>query len=237
MIQQRIFVFFISIFLVISTIAQEAQEAQELQEVQDTIKVKENYGLRLGIDISKPIIASFDTEVEGLEFVGDFRIYKNIYAAIEFGTEKKTIDEEYLNFTADGSYIKIGGNFNAYENWEGMYNEIYIGLRYGMGFFSQTLNSYTPNAEGTYFILDTVEPLTEFNDLSAQWVELVFGLKVETFKNLYLGASLQLKNLISTTDPENFKNLHVPGFNRVFLNDKGAGFNYTISYLIPLFKK
>ena len=228
MIQQRIFVFFISIVVAATTFAQEPL---------DTIKGKESYGLRIGVDISKPIIAQLETDVQGLEFIADIRVMGNIYAAVEFGTETKTVDEEYINFTADGTYIKIGGNFNAYENWEGMTNEIYIGLRYGMASFTQTLNSYTPNSEGTYFIADTVEPSTKFSGLNAQWVELVFGLKVETFKNLYLGASLQLKNMISTTEPENFKNLHVPGFNRVSLNDKGVGFNYTISYLIPLMKK
>jgi hypothetical protein len=228
MTQQRIFVFFISIVIAATTFAQEPL---------DTIKAKESYGLRIGVDISKPIIAQLETEVEGMEFVADFRIIEKIYAAVEFGTETKTVNEEYINFTTDGTYIKIGGNFNAYENWEGMTNEIYIGLRYGMASFTQTLNSYTPNSEGTYFIADTAEPSTKFNGLDAQWVELVFGLKVETFKNLYLGASLQLKNMINTTDPENFKNLRVPGFNRLFSNDKGAGFNYTISYLIPLTKK
>jgi hypothetical protein len=230
MIQQRIFVFFISILVVSTTMAQE-------EEPLDTIKVKESYGLRIGVDISKPIIAQLETEVEGLEFVADYRVKGNLYAAVEFGSETKTVDEEYINFTSDGTYIKIGGNFNAYENWEGMTNEIFIGLRYGMASFTQTLNSYTPNSEGTYFIADTVEPATEFTGLDAQWIELVFGLKVETFKNVYLGASMQLKNMISTTEPEGFKNLRVPGFNRVSLNDKGVGFNYTITYLIPLIKK
>lgn len=43
--------------------------------------------------------------------------------------------------------------------------------------------------------------------------------------------------MISTKEPDGFKNLFVPGFNRVFLNDSGFGFNYTISYLIPIYKR
>ncbi len=229
MTQRRILLFFISIVFTFTAYSQE----EEL----DTLKVKESYGIRIGIDLSKPINSFFETENKGLEIVGDYRIFKNYYAAVELGFLDKTTSEDYINFTTKGSYIKVGFNYNAYQNWIGMTNEIYVGLRYGYSFFSQTLNSYTPNVKGTYLIPETIEPNTEFNDLTAQWVEFVFGMKVETFKNLYLGASISFNNMISTKEPENFKNLHVPGFNRVFLNNSGVGYNYTMSYLIPIHKK
>lgn len=228
MTQRHILLFFINILFTITVISQEEQ---------DTIKVKENYGIRVGVDLSKPITSFLETENKGLEIVSDFRILKNYYAAVELGFLDKTTSEDYINFTTKGSYIKAGFNYNAYENWAGMNNEIYVGLRYGFSLFNQTLNSYTPNVNGTYFIPETLEPNTEFNDLTAHWVEFVFGMKVETLKNLYLGVSISFNNMISTTEPENFKNLHIPGFNRVFLNNSGVGFNYTISYLIPLIKK
>lgn len=207
------------------------------QQTKDSIKVKESYGIRVGLDVSKPTISFFNNETKGFELVGDIRILKNYYAAVELGFEDKTTIEDYINFTTTGSYIKTGFNYNAYENWAGMQNEIYVGLRYGIAFFDQTLNSYTPNVNGTYFIPNTVEPATEFNDYTAQWIEFVFGMKVETLKNLYLGASISLNNLLNTKDPDNFKTLHIPGFNSVHLNNAGVGFNYTISYLIPILKK
>jgi len=226
--QLYILVFSISL-LVTSTI--------NSQQTTDTVKIKENYGIRFGVDVSKPLISYLNNESKGLEFVADMRVFRNYYAAVEFGYQDKTTNEDYLNFSTKGSYIKAGFNYNAYENWLGMHNEIYVGLRYGLSFFNQTLNSYTPNVKGTYFIPIAVEPNTEFKDLTAQWVEIVFGMKVETFKNLYLGASVSLNSMRKTKEPENFKNLYVPGFNSVFMNDKGIGFNYTLSYLIPIFKK
>jgi len=229
MTQQHILLFFISILLTVTVNSQVTQ--------QDTIKNKEKYGLRIGVDISKPINSFFKTKNKGLEIVSDFRVLKNYYAAVEFGFMDKTTNEDYLNFTTKGTYIKVGFNYNAYENWIGMNNEIYVGLRYGLSFFNQTLNSYTPNAYGTYFIAETLEPKTEFKDLTAHWVEFVFGMKVETFNNLFIGVNVSFNNLINTTNPDNFKNLQVPGFNRVFLNNKGVGFNYTLSYLIPIIKK
>jgi len=228
MTQRHILLFFTSILFTVTV---------NSQVEKDTLISKENYGIRIGIDLSKPINSFFETETKGLEIVGDFRILKNYYAAVELGFLDKTTNEDYINFTTKGSYIKAGINYNAYENWAGMNNEIYVGLRYGFSLFNQTLNSYTPNVNGTYFIPETLEPNTEFNDLTAHWVEFVFGMKVETLKNLYLGVSISFNNMISTTEPENFKTLHIPGFNRVFLNNTGVGFNYTISYLIPIIKK
>lgn len=226
--QQRILIFFIS-FLVLAPI--------NAQQKKDTAKTKESYGLRIGVDLSKPLISFLEDGTKGLEAVGDMRILKNYYAAVELGYEDKISKEDYLNYTTKGSYIKAGVNYNAYKNWIGMTNEIYVGMRYGFSIFNQTLNSYTPNVKGTYFIPAEVLPNTEFKDLSAHWGELVFGMKAETLKNLYLGFSFSFKKMLSTKEPENFKNLYVPGFNRVYLNDTGFGMNYTLSYLIPIVKK
>jgi len=43
--------------------------------------------------------------------------------------------------------------------------------------------------------------------------------------------------LISSKELDNFDNLFIPGFNKVFLNNNGFSFNYTISYLIPIYRK
>ncbi len=224
----HILIFIISSFFGVQSYAQQSS---------DTIKKQELYGIRVGIDINKPITTFFDNENKGLEIVGDIRILNNYYLATEIGNITKTTNEDYINFTTKGSYIKVGFNYNAYKNWIGMRNEIYVGIRYGISFFNQTLNNYTPNSNGTYFNNIPIENGTKFSSLTAQWYALVFGMKVETLKNLYLGTSVSFNKMISTKEPENFKNLYVPGFNRVFLNNSGVSFNYTLSYLIPIIKK
>lgn len=225
--------FFIS--LLCTAVAANAQ--QEPEQEQDSIKVKQPYSIRFGVDISKPITAFIDTDFKGVEIVADARVYKEFYAAIEFGFDTKTTTEDYLNYTSQGSYVKVGANYNAYENWVGMTNEIFVGFRYGLSFFDQTVNSYTPNLYGTYFIPETTEANTKYNGLSAQWAEFLMGMKVETLNNLYLGFSLSFKILTSNKDPENFKNLYIPGFYNVSLNNLGFGINYTVSYLIPFNRK
>ena len=78
----------------------------------------------------------------------------------------------------------------------------------------------------------------KFNDLTAVWVELIIGIKIEIFNNLYLGLNAQLKGLVAETIPTNFANIYIPGFNKTYDSSKiGAGYGYSISYLIPLYKK
>ncbi|MCF6296813.1 MAG: DUF6048 family protein [Flavobacteriaceae bacterium] len=202
----------------------------------DTVKQKDRYGLRVGIDLLNPILSFFDDEKTGLEFVGDYRITKRFYIAGEFGYNKSTNQEDYLNFTTNGGYLKLGADYNAYKNLIGMENMLYVGVRYAFGTFEQTLNQYSVNADPfipTLIISDS----QSFDNLSAQWLEFVVGLKVEVLHNVYLGFSIRTNKLISSKEPENFKNLYIPGFTKVFLNNNGFSFNYTISYLIPLYKK
>ena len=207
------------------------------QVKKDTLIIKNKYGLRVGVDLFNPINTFFDKERKGLEVVGDYRITKKIYIAAELGYLENTTDEDFINFTTNGSYIKGGIDYNAYENWLNMENAIYVGFRYGYSTFSQTLNSFTVNNDVFLDGLATLENGQKFENLNAQWAEIVLGIKAEVFNNVYLGFSFSGKKIVSTKEPEGFKNLFVPGFNRVFLNNSGFGFNYTISYLIPLYKK
>tara|TARA_R110001592_G_scaffold45508_3_gene145535 strand:+ start:9614 stop:10300 length:687 start_codon:yes stop_codon:yes gene_type:complete len=225
--------YFISFCLVITTISNFAQE----KESKDSISIKNMYGLRLGIDISKPIMGMIDSNSSGLEFVADYRISKNWYIAAELGTQKEITVEDYTNSTSNGSFYKIGFNYNAYENWLDMNNEIFVGFRYATSSFEQTLNSYTSNTESDYFSGNTLSTPITTKGLNAHWTEFVMGIKVETFKNLFLGFSFSYKIMLSLKQPTNFKTLYVPGFNRVFETETGFGFNYTVSYTIPFISK
>lgn len=226
------YIFIINFFFITGSFAQEITEKET-----DSIKPKKDLYLRVGVNTIKPIISFFDEDVKGIGIIADMNVYKRFYAAIEFGNEEKTTNEDYFNFTTTGSYFKAGFDFNAYNNWVGMNNDIFFGLRYGVSFFDQTLNNYTSHTIGSYLNPELVTAGTEFTSLNAHWFEFVMGLKVETIKNIYIGMSMSFNKILSTKEPENFKNLYAPGFGRIFSNDTGFGFNYTLSYQIPIRKK
>ena len=216
-----------------------AQEDDTKTE-QDTTVYKQRYGLRLGFDASKIIRSFLDDNYQGFEINGDYRLTQRLYLAGEIGTEERTLDNDNINTTTNGSYFKAGVDYNLYRNWLDMENMIFSGFRVGASTFSQTLNSYTVfDVNNQYFgesvIINAPE---EFDGLSAIWAELMLGIKAEVFTNLYMGLNVQLKFLVTDTPPDGFENLYIPGFNRTYDSGRiGAGYGYTISYLIPVFKK
>ena len=222
----------------ICTLGYSQEKAMEVPAIEkDSTDYKTAYGLRIGADISKPILASFDGMYSGVELVADYRINKRFYIAAEVGFEEKTSVEDYSNSTSKGNYMRIGFNYNAYDNWLDMNNEVFTGVRYGLGIFDQTLNSYTPNVNSLYFPSEPINAANTDHGLTAHWTEFIVGIKVETFQNLFISTSISYKIVLAVDDPENFKTLYAPGFNRIFESGTGFGFNYTLSYLIPFSKK
>ncbi|WP_430613291.1 DUF6048 family protein [Flavobacterium sp. JP2137] len=205
---------------------------------QDTIThyYPQRYGLRVGTDLYRAARNFYDKDYSGFEVEADYRLTKRWFAAAELGREKITKDEDQLNFTSDGSFIKVGVDFNSHENWMDLENMIYAGFRYGFATFSQNLNSYTIYNPNSYFDKTLETPNKKFSGLSAHWVEFVAGIRTRVFDNVFLGFSVRLNGMVHQKEPENFENLYIPGFNKKYSGGIGVGMNYTVSYLIPLYK-
>lgn len=234
------YLFFTSSLLLLFTgtaLAQVNNES-EYEQVSDSIFYKDKYGLTLSFDLSRIAQGFWDPDYRGIEIGADYRFSEDIYLAGELGNENATYDEENILNETDGSYIKIGANYNVYDNWIGMQNLIYVGIRYGFATYSQNLQSFRIYTTDNYFPPDLRQDSQTFSNLTANWVELQAGLRVNIFGNFYLGAHIQLKSMISKTDIPNYDNLYIPGFRRTYDNSSiGAGWGYSISYLIPLYSK
>ena len=196
--------------------------------------------IRFGFDLLKPIASSSEGDNLNYEIVGDLQLTENIYLAGEYGSIDKLIEDENINFNSSGSFLRVGLDYNLFKNWIGMDNSIYVGFRYGNSSFSNKILNYEVRNKDSYFsnlVEDEFETI-EYSNLSGNWIEILLGIKVETFKNVYLGLSLRLNKLLSDEKPNNFGNLFIPGFNKVTdENTFGSGFNYTLTYSIPLKKR
>ena len=217
-----LFVFIIPVF----TFSQQSTVAN------DSIKYEQKYGLRVGFDL-------FKIYSDGFEINADYRLSNKLYIASEIGLSEKTIDENYLNFTYKGTYIKTGIDYNMHTNWLDMQNMIFSGIRVGYSMFDQTINNYTiydTNSQTWGQSIINI-PISNTN-LSSLWVELIIGIKAEILNNLFLGFNLEVKKMIDSGSKNNNQNLHIPGFNKTYEGSSfGVGFGYKISYLIPIIKK
>jgi len=237
--QQHISSYFISLCLFLLLCVSAQAQKDSISTVNDSLKIKLKYGLRVGGDIGKLIRSFTDNDYTGFEVNADYRIKRALYIAGELGIEEKITSNDYLNVTTSGTYLKAGIDYNLYKNWLDMDNMIYSGFRIGATAFSQQINNFTVYNTSQYWGDQyTSTDAAKFNDLTAFWIELIIGIKVELFNNLYLGLNAQLKGLVSETVPENFENIYIPGFNKTYDSSGiGVGYGYSISYLIPLYKK
>lgn len=202
----------------------------------------QHYGLRIGADISRPIRSLLDKSYQGLELVGDYRLNYRYYLAGEIGKERKVSENNYFDFTTNGQYIKFGIDYNSYTNWYGMENMIYFGARYGFSIFNQEVTRYSVHTLRNYWNESLIgtqsDILTSYQGRTAHWLEGILGIKVELFKHFYAGASVRFSLLLYNKKSDQFPNFWIPGIQRVWEGSSfGINYNYTLTYMIPLFKK
>ena len=207
------------------------------QSENDTIYVKNKYGIRAGIDLSKQI-RMLTEEYSGLSLYGDIKIKERLFIVAELGNDQKTIETENINSKLSGSYIKTGFNYNLYNNLPGLNNEIYVGLRYSQSLFKNELIDYSIYNKDRFWNDQRILDYKEFDNLKSSWIEFVVGFNSEIKNNLFMGLSLRLNRMLKQDIPENFTNLFIPGFNKVTENNNfGTGITYSIIYQIPIIKK
>lgn len=245
MTRSHTYAFFTSVllFFIFSTataqeLTNEIDTSVEASDTTSTERKKQYFELRVGTDLSKLIRTAFEDGYSGFELNADLRFKKNYFLAAEIGN--RTVETIFPNIenTTSGSYIKAGFNYNAYENWFGMNNLIYAGLRAGFSTFSQELNNFTIYTTDPLFGDDTRVVNQEFNGLNATFLEFQAGLQVELLANIYVGIQVQLKRSITVKEPEGFTNLFIPGFGKTTEDSSfGVGYGYTLSYLIPIYRR
>ena len=207
------------------------------QSESDTIYVKNKYGIRVGIDLSKQI-RMLTEEYSGLSLYGDIKIKERLFIVAELGNDQKIIETENINSKLSGSYIKTGFNYNLYNNLPGLNNEIYVGLRYSQSLFKNELIDYSIYNKDRFWNDQRILEYKEFDNLKSSWIEFVVGFNSEIKNNLFMGLSLRLNRMLKQDIPENFTNLFIPGFNKVTENNNfGTGITYSVIYQIPIIKK
>ena len=105
--------YFFSFFLVFFINIELSSQENNIEN--DSISIKKTYGIRLGLDLSKQI-RMLTEDYKGLSLYSDLKIKEDIFVVLEFGNDNKTINDENINSKVNGSYYKLGFNYNFYKN-------------------------------------------------------------------------------------------------------------------------
>lgn len=200
--------------------------------------VQQTKKLGISFDLVGPIKTVFDKDYLNLEGQINFGSLRNFYPTVEYGMlkyNKKTTDnlKNNYNYASNGNYLRLGFDYNTFKkNLQGENNLVLFGLRYGMATLSH-------NADNI-IIRDTIwgtTPQMKFsqNDMKANWIEIVGGIKVELIKNLTLGWTMRLDFLINTNGMAGTKPFYIPGYGRGNKN-LTIWYTYTIGYNVNFTK-
>lgn len=153
------------------------------------------------------------------------------YPVIEFGYAgaDKTASNG-IEFSTSGFFGKAGADLSMLKpkpNSTQKNNNFLVGLRLGASRFNYSLynqtitDNYWGNSET--FNLESISS-------TKLWYEIAAGMRVEVFRNIYMGWTIRNKHLISKTESGQTTPWYIPGYG--IGNTSVWGLSYSIGYRI-----
>jgi len=188
-------------------------------------------GPRIGYDLAGLILLYSEPERKIYTFSVDYEAWQDIYPVMEFGYQNVVLTRDNYRYGSSGIYARAGVDVNLYEYEKpNVYEMFYAGFRYGIGYM-------THEAENIVIPDDYFEGINngiqEVNEINAHWVSLVGGIRVELFKNVFMGWSVLANIKLFQIEDVSMVPYNIPGFGDG--NKKTSIlFNYSIAYRLPL---
>ena len=187
----------------------------------------------VGVDLWSPLMRAFGTSYGLIGFSGQLNMHNRYLPTVEVGLGKADYDPENNNYRYKSSmapYFKIGADYNFLYNSNPDYL-LYGGFRLGFTSFNYDITDISIS-EGYWTPEHTMTIPSQH--ANATYVEFLIGIRVMLFKNISLGWSVRLHNLMHSTTGEYGNAWYIPG-----MGTRGSkiGATLTLSYTIPLKKK
>lgn len=183
---------------------------------------------RIGFDVSRIAANIMFPSHQSYEVQADYLLPKNTYVVAEVGFGKGKIDYENLRYDNTGYYFKVGFDKSFLDIVSSKDFDIgFIGLHYGAGPGQRTEATYTTQ---NIFGSPTTGKIPAQNYF-AHWGEITGGIKVEVFKNFFVGWNLRMRFLLNPGVFSELSPSFIPGYGK---GDKSTAFdiNFYTSYAI-----
>jgi hypothetical protein len=212
--------FIISLFLLLCITPAPAQT--------DTIpeRMPPSRGLRIGINLIRPLMTYIEPSRFGMEAVADYNLGYEYFAVAEAGYSYRDLEKPSWQLKESGIFIRLGADKNFYAQFDDV-----IALGGRLGFSSYSRSAPAINVSENYWggFTGSLAEETFFK----QWAEVVIVLKTELFSNVFLGWNLRGKLLLSGKEDRNMNDRYIPGFGSTDVKST-AGFDFYIYYRFPL---
>jgi len=183
-------------------------------------------GLRIGVNVSRPIWTFAEPAKFGLEAVADFNMGPEYFVVAESGFSIRDLNEPDYQLKERGMFLRFGADRNFYKQFNDV---VGVGARLGFALFTRgaPFISVEPGYWGDY--KGSLPEETFFR----QWFEVVLVLKTEIFSNVFMGWNLRGKLLLFDKGDKYMSERYIPGFGTGTVNS-AAGFDFYIYYRIPV---
>lgn len=195
------------------SIAVEAKTVvKEVKNVTDSLSnpAKRVGKMFIGIDLFTPVMSMFSDKQGGQAMVS-YHIDKKWNAVAEIGVEKNHYDELDWGIDVNGLYFKLGFNWFISQDYENASNGFYTGARFAYASYQQTVNQYPIRLSDNQ--IDEYGSLPKAN-VSAYWIEILGGARVELIKNLYADMSIRPEIYIGSKKQDGLDPLVIPGYGK-----------------------
>nr|WP_321454106.1 DUF6048 family protein [uncultured Carboxylicivirga sp.] len=190
-------------------------------------------GIAIGLNVGTFITPLFEPERLGMEATGRIKFNRKWFAVGELGYENISFDKETYSYDSDGSFLRLGVDYNIFKVEEiGNNDNIILGLRYGFGVTDYKSDRYTINDDYWGDYVGSMGSGTS----TAHWGEFVFGLRSEILKNFYMGWTGRIRTLIAINNTQQLEPYAIPGYGKRD-NTPNFSFTYNLEYYLPLRKK
>lgn len=247
-ISEYFFSILLCILLAINCGVAQAQEQDSLQ--QKTRKPSKGRfspsALRIGFSLTDIVNTLTDPQRTYYGFQADLPI-RQFMISFDYGQARLNLENnqtEQLNrnftYSSQGSFFRLGVDVNLLKDRKTDSNDaqgdvIFFGLKYAHSQLDDQI-TFRPSTDSITNAIYNISQISQSNNnLDAWWLEMNAGVKVEVFKNIFLGYVLRYKFLKGFSDRNSLIPYEVPGFGK---GDKENAFSldYYIYYRIPFRK-
>lgn len=217
-----------STFLFCTPLAAQDKKATATEEKEE---VPLYQGTTIGIDVFGLGSKIFGGDITSTEISVEVNLKNRFVPTVEigYGTTDTTHDETNIHYKASAPYFRIGMNYNFFFKKPYLPGFLYGGIRYGYTSFSYDVDA--PPLQDP--IWGTTEVPFIYNGVktNAGWAELLAGIKVNVYKNFYMGWSLRYRIRMSVKKAEHTEPWYIPGFGKN--NSTNLGVTYSLIYKLP----
>ncbi len=202
----------ISLALLLVSLSAFAQEEDSSVAIPKNLIVTQNQ-FNISVDFFNPIINSFSGAKKSYEVALDYALPKDVYAVLEggFGNASVNYSAPTLIYTSTNSFVRIGVNKSMLQRLSKTdWDIVFIGLRYGLAFINRSEAQYS--IDNQYF--GNVYGIVPEKNMTAHWIELTGGLRVELFKGIYSGYNVRAKFIMNGKALKELAPYNIAGFGK-----------------------